>query len=235
MSLENHNNISPWKSKLDSLDSLPENNPYDKNEAWDKLYFRLGGKKRRKNKTWLWAAAACIFFTLMIPLFYSNRANQETNNSAFKKNQASIKTRSTIIDKDETVPITNVTVINNERKARSTRSKTVAGMIHENKKEKLRLSYTDSSKTMATETESNFMTLTDTVSSLTTIQPEKKKLRVVHINELGDPAETLPEVVRNSDKHTFQFKIANQEIYINPTTASNSNGFTILKIKSSQN
>jgi hypothetical protein len=83
--------------------------------------------------------------------------------------------------------------------------------------------------------QSNFITPMDTLSSLVIIQPETKKLKVVHINELGDPVETLPEIVRNSDKHTFQFKIASQEIYINPTTASNTNGFTILKIKPSQN
>ncbi|HEY5370956.1 MAG TPA: hypothetical protein VIJ75_18380 [Hanamia sp.] len=235
MLLENHNNIPSWKSKLETLDSLPEDTAYDKNEGWDKLYVRLGDKKRSKNKTWLWIAAACIFCGLMIPLFYSNRVNHQINNSAFKKNQVSIKISPDIIDKEVTVAINNSTAANKDIKSPTMPSKTTTRMNHENKKEKLRLSYTVISKTLVTEEESNFVKPIDTLSYLATIQPEKKKLRVVHINELGDPVETFPEIVRNSDKHTFQFKIANQEIYINPTTASNTNGFTILKIKPSQN
>ncbi|MEO8853755.1 MAG: hypothetical protein ABI359_08250 [Ginsengibacter sp.] len=235
MSLENHNNIQSWKLKLESLDSSPGDAAYNKNEGWAKLYVRLSDKKRRKNKTWIWFAAACIFLALMIPLFYSNSVNQQINNSAFKKNQASIKTPFATIDKVVAVTINNSSVAKNDITPPAVPHKTKARKNHEDKKEKFRLSYTVSSELLVPETNSNFVRPIETLSSLALIQPEKKKLRVVHINELGDPVETLPEIVRNSDKHTFQFKIANQEIYVNPATASNTNGIAILKIKPSQN
>ena len=76
----------------------------------------------------------------------------------------------------------------------------------------------------------------DTLSyAIKIIFPEKKKLKVVQINELGNPEESQPGVVRNTDKHLFQFKFGNQEIYANPSLASADKGFTILKIKTSSN
>ena len=233
MSKENLNNIPKWKVNLDALDNLPGDTTYNKSGAWEKLHVRLGDNKRSTIKAWYWVAAACIFFVLLIPLFYSESNNQQNTNSQLNEHRASIKTPSS--DKEDKAPVTNLTVIDNEKKFPAPPTKTMAKLIHENKKEKLRLSYTVSSKSLIPETELNFMTPLDTLSSLATIQPEKKKLKVVHINELGDPIQTLPEIVKNSDKHAFQFKIASQETYINPATVSNTNGFTILKIKTSQN
>lgn len=230
MSTENLNNIPNWKVNLDALDNLPGDTTYDKSVAWEKLHVRLGDNKRSTIKAWYWVAAACIFFALLIPLFYSESNNQHNTNSALNEHQPSIITPS-----DHKAPITNLAVTDNEKKFPAPPTKTMAKLIHENKKEKLRLSYTVISKSIIPETESNFMTPLETLSSLATIQPEKKKLKVVHINELGDPIQTLPEIVKNSDKHAFQFKIADQGIYINPATASNTSGFTILKIRSSQN
>lgn len=231
MSKENLNNIPNWKAKLDALDDLPGDNTYVKNDAWEKLHARLGNNKRSTNKAWYWIAAACIFFTLLIPLFYSNSNNHQATNVSLDKPQPSIKAPSG--DKSNTSPVTNLSVVNNERKPPVTIFKTREKIIHE--KEKLRLSYAVSSKILIPQTNSDLMTPLDTLSSLTIVKPENKKLKVVHINELGDPAETLPEVVKNSDRHIFQFKIGSQETYINPTTASNTNSFTILKIKTSQN
>jgi len=233
MSKENLNNISNWKAKLDALDNLSGDTTYDKNDAWEKLHARLGGKTESKKSMWYWVAAACIFFALLIPLFYSDSNNHHAANSALNEHQSSIKIPSG--DKNDKTPVTNVTVADNERKFPAASSKTITKIIHENTKENIRLSHTVTPTSLMTPTESNLTGPLDTLSSLATIQPEIKKLKVVHINELGDPVETLPEIVKNSDKHAFQFKIASQETYINPATASNTNGFTILKIKTSQN
>ena len=236
MSKENLNNIPNWKAKLDALDNLPGDTAFDKNDAWEKLHARLGGKTESKKSMWYWVAAACIFFALMIPLFYSIRTNQHVAIYTVKENQPSTKALSgKIIDEETAAAVTNSSLANNDRKAEETSSKSQKQMIYENKKIKLRLTYAVSPEALSPETLSNFTKPVDTAASLATIQQEKKKLKVVHINELGDPVETLPEIVKNSDRHTFQFKIASQETYINPATASNTNGFTILKIKTSQN
>jgi hypothetical protein len=235
MSNENLNNTPNWKQKLDSLGSLPGEEVRDKNALWEKLHERFDGKRRKKQSAWYWAAAACVAFALMISLFFSNRNNQQSNTSIVKANQASKETFSAKVEKKDFAPVRNSAVAINKEKSQTTSRQIVAKRIERNEENKLRLTQSASSKNLLPGMQSNFITPMDTLSSLVIIQPETKKLKVVHINELGDPVETLPEIVRNSDKHTFQFKIASQEIYINPTTASNTNGFTILKIKPSQN
>ena len=232
---ENLNNTPIWKLKLDSLDSLPGEDMPDKNALWEKLHGQLGGKRRRKQSAWYWVAASLVAFGLIISLFYSNSNDQQLINSATNKNQELVKTPSNKVEKKDLPPAINSVVVKNEKKSPSISRQAGINIVDGDKEKKIRLTYAASSKALIPEMQSNFITPIDTLSSLATIQPEKKKLRVVHINELGDPVATLPEVVKNSDKHTFQFKIASQEIYINPTTASNTNSFTILKIKPSQN
>ncbi len=58
-----------------------------------------------------------------------------------------------------------------------------------------------------------------------------KILKVVHINELGDPVEPPADVARTKDLHSFQLKFANQEVYISPSLTSNNNGINPLKLK----
>lgn len=233
---ENLNNTPNWKQKLETADSFPGEAVYNKKAAWEKLHARLGGKTRRKKPVWYWMAAACITFALIIPLVYSIRNNQQQTTSTVKEKQVLVETSpTTTIEKKDSVPVRSVSIDINQKKSSVISHQALAKMNDGSKEKKLRLTYTVSPKNLIPEMESNFITPIDTLSSLATIQPEKKKLKVVHINELGEPAQTLPDLLRNSDKHTFQFKIASQEIYINPATASNTNGFTILKIKPSQN
>ena len=49
----------------------------------------------------------------------------------------------------------------------------------------------------------------------------KRKLKVVHINELGDPVEFPAEVAHNTDLHLFQLQLAQQETYNASSTAAN--------------
>jgi len=234
MSKENLNNIPNWKLSLGTIDSVPEEHIPDKGALWERLHARLGRKPGSKKSMWYWVAAACIFFALLIPLFYSIRINQAI--STVKENQPSTKAPAgKIIDKEDAAAVTNSSLAKNDGKSEETSSKRQKQMTHENKKIKLRFTYTVSPEALSPETLSNFTTPVDTAASFAATKPEKKKLKVVHINELGDPVETLPEIVKNSDKHTFQFKIASQETYINPAVVSNTNSFTILKIKTSQN
>jgi len=71
----------------------------------------------------------------------------------------------------------------------------------------------------------------DTAISIAVNLPEKKKLKVVHVNELGEPAEISPDVARNSIIRSFQFKFAGEEVYNTHPEKSNTSGFTILKSK----
>lgn len=62
----------------------------------------------------------------------------------------------------------------------------------------------------------------DTASLLATAPvKEKSKFKVVHINELGDPVEVSTDMVHTADLHAFQLQLATQEVYKNPSVASN--------------
>ena len=74
----------------------------------------------------------------------------------------------------------------------------------------------------------------DTQRSIAAIVPGNKKLRVVHINELGEPAEQTV-MIRKTEMHSFQLKLANQEVFVSPQFTSKITGFTILKTKTSTN
>ena len=70
----------------------------------------------------------------------------------------------------------------------------------------------------------------DSAISIVAILPEKKKLKVVHINELSDPIAELPGITRYAERHSFQLKLINQEVYSSPPSSGNT-GFNIFKTK----
>ncbi|HMG69286.1 MAG TPA: hypothetical protein VK588_16425, partial [Chitinophagaceae bacterium] len=74
----------------------------------------------------------------------------------------------------------------------------------------------------------------DAASKATVIVPVKKKLEVVHINELSDPAVESFDVVRKIDKH-FKVKLANEEVFANPSFASKTTDFSTVKTKAFSN
>jgi len=59
-------NEQTWlSSRLEEPGALPGLGLTDKEATWDKLYERLSERPRRRNLTWLWAAAACILLALI--------------------------------------------------------------------------------------------------------------------------------------------------------------------------
>ena len=234
MSNENHNN---WKNKLGELSSLPEENPFDRNASWDKLHARMGEKKQSKKAVWYWAAAACILFALMIPVMIFNKKTDHIANVETKQKPPGANNSVALgIDKSDSVINTNPVLSEKKEGIVAGKLKKTQNKTPENKINKVRLYDTVSLKNLVTVSDKNSLEQADTLSyAIKIIFPEKKKLKVVQINELGNPEESQPGVVRNTDKHLFQFKFGNQEIYANPSLASADKGFTILKIKTSSN
>jgi hypothetical protein len=72
-------------------------------------------------------------------------------------------------------------------------------------------------------------------NSTTAVLPQKKKLNVVHINELGDPVIESSDVTRIAEVHSFQLKFGNGEVLSNSPIASKPSGLIILKTKPSSN
>jgi hypothetical protein len=229
-------NSAGWKSKLDELESLPGEMMPDKNAAWDKLHSRLATRRNNNKKAaWYWAAAACILFAVTIPMFVSNNKEGQLTGTAIKENQPAVKSPvATLIEKDgkDIVPVKNNEVVSVLAK---NNNKINSKIIPQGIRNEIRLYDTVSSHGLVKENVNIISQPTDTLSNVASALPVKKKLKVVHINELGDPVEMSPDIAGKKDLHSFQLKLARQEVYTSPSVAFDKNGFTIFKTKSSPN
>lgn len=55
-----------WKSKLEQLADLPGEAPFDQAAAWQKLYGRLQKKPLSRKTNRYWIAAACLLFVMVL-------------------------------------------------------------------------------------------------------------------------------------------------------------------------
>lgn len=228
---EKPNKECHWKNKLADLESLP-GETFNKEAAWEKLHTRLQPKSKNKKITWYWIAAACLFFAVCISFFLSNKKENVLvkNNVMQKKINSSSSQHLPPINKDTSIIITSSSnenktpahSINKVEKINTTiNPKTIPTEIVQNKKE----------GSIAQEIKNNAIMPVDTATSIVTNLPEKKKLKVVHINELGVPVSEPPVIARNSESHSFQLKLLKQEVYTGSSLPANSTRFKIFTTK----
>lgn len=230
---ENHNK---WKPGMEELDRLPGESLYDKNTAWEKLHLRLGKKKQSKKAVWYWAAAACILFALIIPAIIRTKNNSQIARVEIKQKKSQVKTYLAVPNNNKiSAPGVNPALEEHETVVADNFSNSKNKMIPQKKINEIHLYDTVNSRNLVAENNNKSLQPVDTFSNVAAIIPVKQKLKVIQINELGDPQEFQPGIARNADKHIFQFKFGNQEIFTNPSVASSDKGFTILKIKTSSN
>jgi hypothetical protein len=232
MSNENPNNTPRWRDKLDELDHLPGSS-FNSHTAWDKLHGRLRGTKKSKKIAWYWMAAACLLFGLMITLLNhkntAERANKETAIKQEKKlNQPSLTTEEANTDKNESgTELINDKIVPVPNKAAQRKRRVVATEI--------------ATKVQTNDVATNYpeqpfaKPLRITNNPTTASVPPKKKLNVVHINEMGDPVIEFPDITRIEDIHSFKLKFGNGEVFSNSPTVSRPSGFIILKTKAASN
>lgn len=229
MSDEKAGNNFHWKNKLEDLESLP-GEIFNKEATWDKLHERMQGKQANKKFVWYWIAAACLFFALFISLFLLNTKENVLVKNNLVKNKLSAPSTLPVITKDTVTIISSLpsekkmpaSPLENRTKINSflTRQIIKPKIVPDKKEEFIE------QKIISTAAVS-----VDTVISIVSNLPEKKKLKVVHINELGYPVSEPPVVARNTEYHSFQLKLLDQEIY----TGSPSANTTRLKIFTTKN
>ncbi len=234
---ENQNNINSWKIKLDELNSLPGEPITDKNVLWSKLDARLREKKTDKKPAWYWIAAACFLFALMIPMIFFNKKERQLTKAEIKQVQPEIKNplNSTAGKKDSIKNIIFPLPKKNTEIVQKKTNKIPDEVIAKKQSNQFRLAGAVSTKDLMIETKNTSLQPIGISPGITAIAPVKKKLKVVHINELGDPVKESPDVVTRQAGHSFQLKFAGQEMYSNPSAALDKTGFTILKIKAFSN
>jgi hypothetical protein len=221
-----------WINSLENTDHFPGETLLNKNEAWEKLYKRLHNKPQQKIARWYWMAAACLLIIAAIFLLMNKQEQQPgiaANPSHINKPATGIA-KKTILANENNGKL--VTISKGDKK-------TVAPALPKNnstlvKIETVHNRILDSvnnallTKTIITPTihfDSAIATITKT--------PPKKKLRVVHVNEIDQPAE---ESTANqfTQKHGFEFRIINNEIY-NPLSVPVNNGFILFKSRNTSN
>lgn len=226
------NNNIDWKNKLGNLENLA-GEKFNKEASWEKLHLRLQPKSKNKKIIWYWMAAACIFFAFFISFFVSNKnENVLVKNNLLKKKINSLSSRDNpMINKDTSSIIYSLSVktktpVNSiKERSKIIGYKTLSTEITQDKKEEITVKEINTKAVMPV----------DTAISIVANLPEKKKLKVVHINELGDPVSESSNIARYNEQHSFQFKIMNQEVYTRSSPSFNQKGFKIFATKNLTN
>ena len=233
---EEHNKEFHWKSKLDELDNVTGES-FNKEASWHKLHGRLRGSAGKKKVIWYWATASMLFFIIIIPLLMQRTFDTKvvkTKKPAINPNEIILKPATddrNILVKNNN----NVSLAKEKDKAllNKTYPKNHVAIINEVAKEIESRERNDND--LAIQTTVNSLQPIDSISSTVIHLPQKKKLPVVHINELGDPIIAEPVMARNSDRHSFQMKFGNQEVFINSSVASRTSRIITIKTSTTPN
>ncbi len=235
MSNENPNNDFHWKSKLEGLENLP-GEAFNKEELWDNLHGRLHKKNANKKLIWLYAAAACLLIALLLSWFFTNKKEDVLVKNSVRKNQdqKSNSAQSASIKKNavEIIPSIAVEKISITKKVEQ--EKIITAIDHKTLPIESVAAKQDEEKFIEPKI-INAATTIDSQINIAVVIPGKKKLRVVHINELGDPLEELPAMARKTEIHSFQMKFANQEVFVTSSAFSTKARFNIFSTKPSPN
>jgi hypothetical protein len=193
----------------------------------------MQGKSGNKKAVWYWVAAACLLLALLIPWFLANEKESVLvkTNSGQKHIQSSSARLLQPGHKDTSAVISSVPVEKKLPAISAAKSNEINSLVDHNA---IRLIIVQDKKEkeafISQKIANNAVMPVDTGIRIVAILPEKKKLTVVHINELGDPIAETPNIARYSERHSFQLKLMNQEVYTNPLP-SGSTGFNIFKPK----
>ena len=195
---ERHDEPFHWKNKLEDLDHLPTEPAADKAELWKRLHARLSQKADKTKSGWYWTAAACVLLAIGISWFLVEKKTskpvsekrvalpqQSSNkNIAVSSEPSKLNTQriNVIAKESKKVPLTKAPVFVNSKK---TELPKVLVVVKQNDVSN-RPDVTDS---FEVSDRSTFRSA-DTVSShAIAATPNRRKLRVIHINDLKKQSE----------------------------------------------
>lgn len=219
-----------WKNKLEDADSLSAEALGDKNAAWKKLYGRLRREPRRIVTSWYWVAAACIVPVIIILWLTINRPPLTIVSAASPKIQPATSRVPEV--SSSTVEVTNTLPVIQKKRGIPPAMKAASKKVPADQNiPKVEITEgVDIQNDVLQQTPPPVFT--DTFVKMRLAEaPKKRRLKVVHINELGDPVEETLTTVRSYERHPFQLKLINQEVYSGVSSSLNNTGFNIFKTK----
>jgi hypothetical protein len=224
-----------WKDKLDDTDSLSSATLTDKNAAWEKLHSRLHRQPRRSRAIWYWAAAACILIAIIAPLLTTDKKQAElvTNNTLpVTTNKASVPQQLPVQENVSTVvpAVDNSNTVTIQKDQPVNHKKVITGNAPVQPAIDPVL-FIEQKNMLATQTITVSPVQIPVTETTTVAVTVKKKLKVVHINELGDPVSAPRNMVHPDEYSVIQFRLINQQVYTSSPVPSTSIGFNISSSK----
>jgi hypothetical protein len=218
-----------WKSKLNELEAFP-GDAFNKEVAWMRLHERMQAKPRNTKAIWYWAAAACALAAVIIPLlFLTTKKEGIIAISKPGKKQIELTKSPLAPAPGKSMPLalslpapakkTNVQFIMPLHKADPVPGRRRIQDVTASVKMRKEGNLAPVLSTQAIQPVHNAITAVVNV-------PEKKRLPVVHENELGDAEPSI--LARSYERRSFQVKFINRQLDTNPPSSGNT-GFNIFK------
>jgi hypothetical protein len=219
MHVRDLNSEEDWSSKLDELESIPGEMPLDKEALWDALHDRMQNKKRSRKFFWYYAAAAAVVAVSLLMLF-GNKPEKSVARKEIHNNPAPSKANG------EAALVLNTNSQKTLPTVKSSRS--ASGKLPTVKPlQPTGLTINDSTMQNIVVSIDTSNSTSDTTMLAITTPPMKKKLKVVHVNEIAPATAKDPDMaakrqnkillffnnsgtstpVANSDNNSGAFKI----------------------------
>lgn len=183
------NDSSYWKNKLETSGYVPGNASLDKEALWEKLHGRLQHKSPERKAAWYWMAAALLPLALVAVLM--NTTKPVVNNTVVGTMDVKKIPAVSAPGKTEAVVFSVSAPVQKRAQAAILKETNKPAVKQNDQSNEAMVRLTVRSENFIQEKLVNHATTTDTVTAIAT-NTVKKKLQVVHINELETMQFTEP-------------------------------------------
>ncbi|MEP6712770.1 MAG: hypothetical protein ABJA37_10155 [Ferruginibacter sp.] len=220
---DKQNEFHNWQNKLETLEPSAETGVAGNEVAWEKLSNRLREKQAPKNIYWYWAAAS-LLLVLCLSLLWTKNNNNIVNETVQQKPGISLPVSASIISRPENIALPSIKKV--EIQNRVSQAGAIKNRLlfnHDIKLDDAGIKIIAISGIEDSQVKSFVIMPVDSAVAVVSV-PVKRKLKVVHINEL----ESAEGQITPNEISTRQWGSNNQKI--SPVASGNTYAGTF-KIK----
>lgn len=203
----NRQNNMHWKEKLQDENAFARGELQGTDAVWNKLYERMH-QPQRKKKMWYWIAASVVVTVLLSIVFLSE---PKRNNSNVVKAVPLIQTEKRKVNQQEewviSLPVEKASTVTHVKQQKEIKQKATEKKIHP-----VPVAVAEE-PAVSTEILSPFEIKEDSTKAVAVslaVAKQRSKLKVIHVNELGDNRDTRYK--QESDFSVIQFGVRSQPV-----------------------